>query len=907
MIGRNHNSSLSLAATSLLASSAVAQSNFTCKSAGTGTTYNATSKYLGCYLDPSVSILGAVKLSTIAMTPQLCTSFCGARGYSYAGINFGTQCFCDVAPNYSNAKLVDDTKCSSKCYTDPSQRCGATYVESLYQVLNPQGNASTGSASNNYIPACETSPLCSHQVCNTSLSTADRVASLVGELQLEEKILNLVDSAAGSGRLGLPPYEWWNEATHGVGSAPGVQFAHMGSNYSYATSFPSPILTAAAFDDPLVRAIGEVVGREGRAFGNGGFAGFDYWAPNMNAFRDPRWGRGQETPGEDIYHVQNYIKNYVPGMQGPDVDQKQIIATCKHYAVYDLETGRYGNDYNPSVQDLADYYLAAFKTCVRDAHVGSIMCSYNAVGGYPSCANEYLLEEVLREHWGFNAPGSYVVSDCGAVTDIYQFHNFTNTEEAAASVALNAGTDIECGSSFLKLNSSLADGQVTIARMDQALTRLYSALFTVGYFDGNEYTSLDFSDVATPDAQNIAYTAAHEGMTLLQNNGLLPLGETNSYKNVAVIGPYANATTQMQGDYSGTPKYLRSPLSAFQNQSGWNVTYAMGTLINAYNDSGISAAVDAAKNADLIIYLGGIDGSIENEQLDRTNLTYPSYQLELISQLAAIGAPMVVVTFGGGQLDHTPIFDNAGVCSVIWAGYPSQDGGPALLDVLLGVQSIAGRLPITQYPASYVNETNIFDIALRPNVNSTGRTYKWYTGTAVRPFGFGMHYTTFAFSWDGQPSSHYDITELIAASQDSGPINDITPFTTVTATVQNTGKHTSDYVGLLFLSSDSGPLPLPIKSLVSYDRLHNITVGGSDQLILPLTLGSLARSDENGNLVVYPGNYKLMLDNDACLTFEFVLTGAAAIIETLPTQGPRSQYNYTVPVNVQAPSWQAYS
>jgi len=443
--------------------------------------------------------------------------------------------------------------------------------------------------------------------------------------------------------------------------------------------------------------------------------------------------------------------------------------------------------------------------------------------------------------------------------------------------------------------------------MDQALTRLYSALFTVGYFDGNQYTSLDFSDVATPDAQNIAYTAAHEGMTLLQNNGLLPLGETNSYKNVAVIGPYANATTQMQGDYSGTPKYLRSPLSAFQNQSGWNVTYAMGTLINAYNDSGISAAVDAAKHADLIIYLGGIDGSIENEQLDRTNLTYPSYQLDLISQLAAIGAPMVVVTFGGGQLDHTPIFDNAGVCSVIWAGYPSQDGGPALLDVLLGVQSIAGRLPITQYPASYVNETNIFDIALRPNVNSTGRTYKWYTGTAVRPFGFGMHYTTFAFSWDGQPSSHYNITELIAASQDSGPINDITPFTTVTATVQNTGKHTSDYIGLLFLSSDSGPLPLPIKSLVSYDRLHNITVGGSDQLILPLTLGSLARSDENGNLVVYPGNYKLMLDNDACLTFEFALTGAAAIIETLPTQGPRSQYNYTVPVNVQAPSWQAYS
>jgi beta-D-xylosidase 4 len=249
---------------------------------------------------------------------------------------------------------------------------------SLLQITNPK---KSGDTSVEFTPVCQTSPICSHKVCDTSLTIAQRVASLVGELTLEEKILNLVDASAGSERIGLPSYEWWNEATHGVGSAPGVQFPDKPLNYSYATSFPSPILSAAAFDDELIAAIGAVVGKEGRAFGNGGFSGFDFWAPNMNPFRDPRWGRGQETPGEDILRVQNYIRNYVPGLQGPDALDKQIISTCKHQAVYDLETGRYGNDYDPTQQDMADYFLAPFKTCVRDVAVGSVMCSYNAVDG----------------------------------------------------------------------------------------------------------------------------------------------------------------------------------------------------------------------------------------------------------------------------------------------------------------------------------------------------------------------------------------------------------------------------------------------------------------------------------------------------------------------------------------------
>ena len=711
----------------------------------------------------------------------------------------------------------------------------------MYHILNPQGNTTD----TEFVPACQTQPLCSHQVCDNSMSIAERVSSLVDSLTLEEKILNVVDASAGSARLGLPPYEWWSEATHGVGSAPGVQFTTKPANFSYATSFPSPILTAASFDDTLFREIGGVIGKEGRAFGNNGFSGFDFWAPNINPFRDPRWGGGQETPGEDAFVVQSYVRNFVPGLQGNDPEDKQVIATCKHFAVYDVETGRYGNDYNPTQQDLADYFLAPFKACVRDTGVGSVMCSYNAVDGIPACANEYLLDQVLREHWNFTADYNYVVSDCGAVTDIWQYHNFTDSEEGAASVALNAGVDLECGSSYLKLNESLAANQTSIEALDRALTRLYSALFTVGFFDGSKYSDLDFSDVSTPAAQALAYEAAVEGMTLLKNDNLLPLGPSHKYKSVAVIGPFANATTQMQGDYSGTAPFLISPLEEFEGYD-WKVNYAMGTAINNQSTA-------------------GFDGSA--------------------------------------------LLQNEGIQALIWAGYPSQSGGSALLDILLGKRSVAGRLPVTQYPASYADQVSIFDINLRPNSDGSypGRTYKWYTGKPVIPFGYGLHYTEFDFEWEESLHHEYNIQQLVASCQTNsgGHVNDNTYFATVKACVKNVGRAASDCVGLLFLSSDNaGPTPRPNKSLVSYLRLHDITTRSEQVLDLPLTLGSLARADENGSLVIFPGDYKIALDIFETLTFEFSLRGNPVVIDTLPM--PDAQYNFTVPVHIEPASTEAH-
>ena len=738
---------------------------------------------------------------------------------------------------------------------------------------------------------------------------AERVASLVESFTLEEKLLNLVDASAGSTRLGLPPYEWWNEALHGVASSPGVNFAPAGANFSYSTSFGSPILTAASFDDALIQDVGRVIGKEARAFGNYGFSGFDFWTPNINPFRDPRWGRGQETPGEDVFHVQSYIKNLIPGLQGDNLEQKQIIATCKHYAAYDLETGRYGNNYNPSQQDLADYFLAPFKTCVRDGKVGSVMCSYNAVNGIPTCASEYLLDEVLRKHWNFTADYNYVVSDCGAVSDIHDYHNFTDTQEGAAAVALNAGTDLECGQTYLQLGSSLALNHTMEATLDQALKRLYSALSTVGYFDGSEYSSLSFSDVATPAARSLTYKAAVEGMTLLKNDGILPIIQSKTYSQIAMIGPFANATSQMQGNYFGRAKHLTGPLEAFAGK--WNVSYSIGTDIGSKDTTEFAAALSVAKEADLVFYLGGIDNTIESETLDRSSVSWPGNQLDLITQLSKLGKPLVVVQFGGGQLDDSAILGNDKVNALLWAGYPGQEGGPALLDILTGVASVAGRLPVTQYPASYAEDVSIFDIRLRPSTNGSfpGRTYMWYTGKPVIPFGYGLHYTNFDFQWESTLNASYAISSIISSCrglQSSSGCNDAIPFANVTATVKNVGNYTSDYVGLLFLSSsNAGPVPRPNKTLVSYARLHDIPGSDEQKLNLTLTLGSLARADENGDLTIFPGDYTVTLDIDEKIMFEFSLTGERGVIDTLPRLA--ATYNFTVPVHVQPASTTSHS
>lgn len=694
----------------------------------------------------------------------------------------------------------------------------------------------------------------------------------------------MMNGSPGLPSIGLPAYQWWSEALHGVASSPGVSFSALnGSEFSYATSFPAPILMGASFDDDLIHQVATIIGVEGRSFANNFKSGFDFWTPNINPFRDPRWGRGLEVPGEDPFHIQQYVYNLITGLQGGlDPEVPTVIATCKHFAVYDVETGRNSDDLNPTAQDLSEYYLAGFKTCTRDAKVGAVMCSYNAEYGIPSCANRYLLQNVLREYWNWSAPYNWITSDCAAVSDIVDNHKYVTSDAAAVAVATNAGTDLGCENSIeTNLVDAVAQGLTTEAAIDQALMRLYASLIKVGYFGGapDNLTSLGWSNVNTPQAQQLAYLAAAEGMTLLKNNGILPL--PHSISNVAVIGPWANATTQMQGNYEGTAPFLISPLISFQ--SAWsNVMFAQGTEINTEDTSGFAAALQTASSADYIIYCGGIDTTIEAEGLDRQTITWPGNQLNLISQLAALDKPLVVVQFGGGQVDDSAILNNTGVGALVWAGYPGQAGGNALHDVLVGSYAIAGRLPISQYPADYINTVNMWDPGMRPDpeTGNPGRTYRWYPD-AVFPMGYGLHYTNFSFSCSCPVPKSISIASLFQNAK--GEYLGTSSWTSLTVSIENTGKLTSDYVALLFLSSgNAGPAPYPIKTLVSYARAKAIAPGSSSKVKLSMTLASLARADAEGNFYIYPGDYTLALDVDSVLTVNFTLTGNATLLEAVP-------------------------
>ncbi|KAK0466722.1 glycoside hydrolase superfamily [Desarmillaria tabescens] len=697
-------------------------------------------------------------------------------------------------------------------------------------------------------PDCTNGVLKNNNVCNTSASPLDRATALISLFTIAEKLNNTGNSSPGVPRIGLPPYQWWSEALHGVANSPGVQFASSG-DYSYATSFPQPITMGAAFDDQLIRDVGTVVSTEARVFNNAGRAGLDFWTPNINPFKDPRWGRGQETPGEDPYRLSSYVHALIDGLQGGyDPKYKRVVATCKHFAGYDIENWngnfRYQFDAQISSQDLAEYYMPPFQSCARDSNVGSFMCSYNAVNGVPTCADSYLLQTILREHWGWTNEQQYVTSDCDAVQNIYQPHEYTATREEAVAAALIAGTDLDCGTYYPNyLPAAFEQGLFNESTLDQALIRQYSALVRLGYFDPPEeqpYRQLSFNDVSTPEAQKLAYKAAVEGIVLLKNDGLLPLSLQNN-SSIALIGSWANATQQMQGNYFGQAPYLHSPLYAAQ-QLGITISYAQG--VSGQRDPTTDNWLPvwtAASKSDIIIFADGIDDSVESEGMDR------AAQLDMIGQLASYGKPMIVLQMGGGQIDSSPIKNNPNISALIWGGYPGQDWW-----------SPAGRLPTTQYPASYVNEVPMTDMSLHPGPHSPGRTYKWYNGTPIYDFGTGLHYTNFSASITSPVMQSYEIAALTSNCTEKYLDRCFLPLLAPL-------RHTSDY-----------------KSLVAYQRLFDIAGGAADTARLNLTLGSLARYDEQGNRVLYPGDYAVVIDTAPLAMVNFTLTGEQRVLEEWP-------------------------
>nr|C0STH4.1 RecName: Full=Probable exo-1,4-beta-xylosidase xlnD; AltName: Full=1,4-beta-D-xylan xylohydrolase xlnD; AltName: Full=Beta-xylosidase A; AltName: Full=Beta-xylosidase xlnD; AltName: Full=Xylobiase xlnD; Flags: Precursor [Aspergillus aculeatus]BAH30675.1 beta-xylosidase [Aspergillus aculeatus] len=751
-------------------------------------------------------------------------------------------------------------------------------------------------------PDCQSGPLSKNLVCDSTASPYDRAAALVSLFTLEELIANTGNTSPGVPRLGLPPYQVWSEALHGLGRA---NFTDNGALHAGRPSFPSPILSAAAFNRTLINQIASIISTQGRAFNNAGRFGLDVYSPNINTFRHPVWGRGQETPGEDAYTLTAaYAYEYITGIQGGvNPEHLKLAATAKHFAGYDIENwdnhSRLGNDVNITQQDLAEYYTPQFLVAARDAHVHSFMCSYNAVNGVPSCSNTFFLQTLLRDTFSFVDHG-YVSGDCGAVYGVFNPHGYAANEPSAAADAILAGTDIDCGTSYqYHFNESITTGAVARDDIERGFIRLYANLVELGYFDGNSsssnpYRSLGWPDVQKTDAWNISYEAAVEGIVLLKNDGTLPLASPSEGKNksIALIGPWANATTQLQGNYYGDAPYLISPVDAF-TAAGYTVHYAPGTEISTNSTANFSAALSAARAADTIVFLGGIDNTIEAEAQDRSSIAWPGNQLELISQLAAQKSddqPLVVYQMGGGQVDSSSLKFNAKVNALLWGGYPGQSGGLALRDILTGARAPAGRLTTTQYPAAYAESFSALDMNLRPNetTQNPGQTYMWYTGEPVYAFGHGLFYTTFNASSAQAAKTKYtfNITDLTSAAHpDTTTVGQRTLFN-FTASITNSGQRDSDYTALVYANtSTAGPSPYPNKWLVGFDRLAAVAKeGGTAELNVPVAVDRLARVDEAGNTVLFPGRYEVALNNEREVVVEVELVGEQVVLLKWPEE-----------------------
>ncbi|KAI0409776.1 glycoside hydrolase family 3 protein [Xylaria palmicola] len=763
-------------------------------------------------------------------------------------------------------------------------------MKQLNRILAFQALFSAITTAKLTFPDCVNGPelLKSNLVCDTTAPPADRAAALIKAWNITEKLANLVNNSNGTARLGLAPYEWWSEALHGVAYSPGVAFSASGE-YSGATSFASPILMSAAFDDELIHAIADVVSTEARAFSNAGRAGLDYWTPNINPYKDPRWGRGSETPGEDPFRIKEYVKALIDGLQGAEKTTK-VIATCKHYAAYDLERWhgikRYDFDAIVSMQDLVEYYLPPFQQCARDSKVKSIMCSYNSVNGTPACGSTYLMGTVLRDFWEWKDENQYITSDCNAVLNFHDDHNYTKTAAQSAAFALNAGTDTICE---VGVNTDVvgAWNQTLLQEpiMDRALRRLYEGLVRTGYFDppdATPYRSLGWKDVNTTAAQALALRSAVDGIVLKKNDGLLPLRNNNA--TLALIGFWAGPAAgnrAMLGGYAGIPSYYRTPTDAAR-KLGFTTINASGPLnqSTSANDTWTAAALEAASKSDVVVYFGGMDMSIESEDLDRDAIAWPGAQLSLVEKLCSLGKPCVVVELGD-QNDDTPLLTSANVSAIVWAGFPGQDGGTAVFDVLTGKSAPAGRLPSTVYPAKYVNQVPLTDMSLRPSASNPGRTYKWYNDS-VLPFGFGLHYTTFnaSFKDGGVTKEQYAIEDIVKGCKQRHL--DLCEFEPITISAKNTGNTTSDFVVLAFLSGEYGPAPHPIKELAAYTRLKRIGAGEAKEARLTIKLGELARVDGNGNTVLYPGKYHVLVDVPTQDQITFELTGKPKTLIEFP-------------------------
>lgn len=690
---------------------------------------------------------------------------------------------------------------------------------------------------------------------NAALSLDVRVNDLISRMTLAEKVSQMRNEAAPIWRLGVPAYDYWSECLHGVARA------------GTATVFPQAIGMAATWDAPLIHKVADTIATEARAKHNlysqlhdgdsVRYAGLTFWTPNINIFRDPRWGRGQETYGEDPFLTGQMAVAFIRGLQGDDPKYIKAMACAKHFAVHSgPESERHSFNAHPSERDLFECYFPQFEAAVRQGHVGAVMGAYNRLNGEPCCSNPALLTTLLRKTWGFDG---HVVSDCGAINDIFEGHQVVGSLPEAAARALKAGCDICCGTNYNFLTYDFRMGMVSTEEINTALRHGLMARFRLGIFDPPEvvpYAHIPITENDTPEHEQLALQTARESIVLLKNEGLLPL-QRSKIKRIAVIGENADTVSVLLGNYNGTPARPVTILEGIKAVAGTNieVTYEQGCPLARHlatlsaDDISVlsnhfSRAVAIAKTADVVVYVGGINPFLEGEEMevpfdgfywgDRTKIELPAPQTELLQALHATRKPLVMVDCSGSAVAMPWAVTN--VPAILQAWYPGEQGGRAVADVLFGDADPGGRLPVTFYAST--DDLPGFD-----DYSMSNRTYRFFRGTPEFAFGHGLSYTRF----------DYDKARLNATN--------VTAKDTLklSFTLRNTGSYDGDEVAQVYVRrSDSDDFRAK-QALCGFTRVHVAKNATADvSLEIPLERFRIWSTTEK-KYVVEPGAYEVML------------------------------------------------
>ncbi len=681
-----------------------------------------------------------------------------------------------------------------------------------------------------------------------SLSFEERVKDLVSRMTLEEKTTQMLYNSPAIPRLGIPSYNWWNEALHGVARA------------GIATVFPQAIGMAATFDEDLIFDIADVISTEGRAkyheFQRRGdhdiYKGLTFWSPNINIFRDPRWGRGHETYGEDTYLTTRLGIRFVEGLQGSDDKYLKTAACAKHFAVHSGPEGeRHSFNAEATQKDMYETYLPAFKKLVQDAKVEAVMGAYNRTNGEPCCGSKTLLKDILRDDWGFKG---HVTSDCWAIKDFHEFHMVTKTAPESVALAVNNGCDVNCGNMYLNLMIAYNEGLVSEDKITESVSRLMMTRMKLGMFDKDEnvpFADTSYDIVDSKEHRALALKAARESLVLLKNdNQTLPL-KKDSIKSIAVIGPNADSREALMGNYFGTPSQYITVLDGIREilPDTVRINYSQGCHLYKNRVEGlaqpndrIAEAVAAADKSDVVVLCLGLDATIEGEEGDAGNeygagdkfdLNLPGLQQQLLEAVTATGKPVILVLLSGSALAVTWADQNVG--AIVQAWYPGAQGGRAVAEMLFGEFSPCGKLPVTFYRTT--EELPDFrDYSMK------NRTYKYMENEALYPFGFGLSFTRFEYS-------HLKLSSDSIKSGDE---------ITCTVKVKNTGSYEAKEVVQLYLKDTETSCVAPRWQLRGIKKV-NLLPGEEKIVSMTISPEDMMLVTEDGSSVLEPGSFEVFI------------------------------------------------